>query len=63
MEVIGDKSTRVLQFKIIDMGHARLLGDKANQKLPAAPMFEKFYRRYGPPSVRTAQFTSFLVAS
>eukprot|EP00884_Botryococcus_braunii_P010520 jgi/Botrbrau1/1946/Bobra.0005s0038.1 len=41
----GDKSKRELQFKIIDMGHARLLGTKSNQKLPQAPVFEKIYRR------------------
>ena len=35
----------VMSFKIIDFGHARLLGDKPGASLPGSPQMEKWYRR------------------
>ena len=35
----------VMSFKIIDFGHARLLGDKRGASLPGSPQMEKWYRR------------------
>jgi hypothetical protein len=51
---VGDKKKRELQFKIIDMGHARLLGHKTDHKLPQAPVMEKMYRRFVPPPLPIA---------
>ena len=35
----------VMSFKVIDFGHARLIGDKPGAKLPGSPAMEKWYRR------------------
>ena len=37
-----------MSFKIIDFGHARLLGDKRGASLPGSPQMEKWYRRCRP---------------
>jgi len=42
----GDSRPKELVFKIIDNGHARLLG--ASHKLPKAAMIEMIYRRCAP---------------
>ncbi len=34
-----------MSFKVIDFGHARLIGDKPGAKLPGSPAMEKWYRR------------------
>ena len=43
MRCAGDSRPKELVFKIIDNGHARLLG--ASHKLPKAAMIEMIYRR------------------
>ena len=40
----GEEAT-VMSFKVIDFGHARLIGDKPGAKLPGSPAMEKWYRR------------------
>ena len=42
----GDDDARVLEFRIIDYGHARLAKNKALAKLPKAPGLELSYRKY-----------------
>jgi hypothetical protein len=48
----GDSRPKELVFKIIDNGHARLLG--ASHKLPKAAMIEMIYRRCAAASVACA---------
>ena len=36
----------VMSFKVIDFGHARLIGDKPGASLPGSPQMEKWYRRW-----------------
>ena len=48
MHTAGDSRPRELVFKIIDNGHARLLG--AGHILPKAALIEKIYRRCALPS-------------
>ena len=38
-----------MSFKVIDFGHARLIGDKPGAKLPGSPAMEKWYRRCSRP--------------
>ncbi len=47
--VCAGEDPAVMSFKIIDFGHARLLGDKRGASLPGSPQMEKWYRRCPPP--------------
>lgn len=42
----GEKKAKELEFKIIDYGHARLVGNKTETQLPEPPAMEHWYRKW-----------------